>query len=136
MVGQRDAVAAADLRIRAHRGVHREVRKRHFAYPTTAAWPACRTSRRQQAQLEGLGRRALAAHHNGFEAFAPFAIAVLAALQRGVAAERVGAIALGFAVVRLGYVVAYLTDRATLRSALWGLGMTATGVLLVLAILG
>ncbi|MGE5181067.1 MAG: MAPEG family protein [Acidobacteriota bacterium] len=95
-----------------------------------------REPRAQQAQLAGLGRRALAAHHNGFEAFAPFAVAVLAAVQRGVKVELVGAIAIGFVVVRLGYVVAYLADRASLRSTLWSLGMTATATLLVLAILG
>ncbi len=92
--------------------------------------------RRQQAQLEGLGRRALAAHQNGFEAFAPFAVAVLAALQRGAKIELVGAIAIGFVVVRLAYIAAYLADRARLRSMLWSIGMTAIGSLLVLAVLG
>ncbi len=92
--------------------------------------------RRQQAQLEGLGRRALAAHQNGFEAFAPFAVATLAALQRGARIELVGAIAIGFVVVRLAYIAAYLADRARLRSMLWSIGMTAIGSLLVIAVLG
>ncbi|HUJ63613.1 MAG TPA: MAPEG family protein [Kofleriaceae bacterium] len=92
--------------------------------------------RRQQAQLEGIGRRALGAHQNGFEAFAPFAIGVIAALSRGVRPGVVDAIAFGFVAVRTGYVIAYLADKPTLRSALWALGMIATVALYVYAILG
>lgn len=92
--------------------------------------------RHQQAQLEGRGRRALAAHLNGFEAFAPFAAGVLAAAQRGVRVELVGAIAIAFVVARTVYVVAYLADRGTLRSTVWGVGMLCTSALLVLAIVG
>ncbi len=123
------AIAAAFVLIYLPRFVvWREMKKLEGGYDN-------REPRKQQAQLEGLGRRALAAHHNGFEAFAPFAVAVLAAVQRGVKLELVGVIAIGFAVVRLGYVVAYLADRPSLRSTLWSLGMTATAALLVLAIL-
>ena len=95
-----------------------------------------REPRRQQAQLEGRGRRALGAHMNGFEAFAPFALGVLAAMQRGVRVELVGAIALAFVVARSIYVGAYITDRSSLRSTMWGFGMAATGALMLLAILG
>ena len=37
--------------------------------------------REQQARLEGAGKRALAAHANGYEAIPPFAAGVVAAMQ-------------------------------------------------------
>jgi uncharacterized MAPEG superfamily protein len=92
--------------------------------------------RSQQTQLAGRGRRALAAHHNGFESFAPFAIAVLACMQRGVTLELVDAVAAGFVVVRTVYILAYLADRPSLRSGMWALGMLATMVLMAAAIAG
>jgi uncharacterized MAPEG superfamily protein len=92
--------------------------------------------RHQQAQLEGLGRRALGAHLNGFEAFAPFAAGVLAAVQRGVKIEIVAGLATAFVVVRGAYVMFYLGDRAGPRSLMWGLGMTCSGGLMLFAILG
>ena len=92
--------------------------------------------RAQQARLEGLGRRALGAHHNGFEAFAPFAVGVLAAIQRGAAVDTVAYLAIGFVVVRTLYMVFYLADKASLRSTMWGLGMLAIGALMVLAAIG
>src|SRR4051812_7665670 len=75
-----------------------------------------RDPRAQQAKLEGVGRRANAAHHNSFEAFAPFAAGVLAAAQRGVKLEVVAGLAIAFVVARAIYVVAYIADKASLRS--------------------
>lgn len=92
--------------------------------------------RLQQATLEGIGRRAVAAHQNGFEAFAPFAAAVLGAVIRGANLDLVAYLSIGFCVARAGYVWAYLADKAAIRSLLWGLGITATGILMVLAIKG
>lgn len=95
-----------------------------------------RDPRGQQQQLAGLGKRALAAHHNGFEAFAPFAAGVLAAGQRGVRIELAAALAATFVVARAIYLAAYLGDRATLRSGAWTLGILATAALLIAAIVG
>lgn len=95
-----------------------------------------RDPRGQQAQLDGLGKRALAAHHNSFEAFAPFAAGVLAAVQRRASIEAIAIISIAFVVVRSGYIYAYVTDRPTIRSTLWGFGIAATGTLMVLAIIG
>ncbi|HEU4612810.1 MAG TPA: MAPEG family protein [Kofleriaceae bacterium] len=92
--------------------------------------------RTQQARLEGLGKRALAAHMNAFEAFAPFAAGVLVAMQRRVDIDAVAYISLGFVAVRTIYMIAYLTDKATLRSGMWTLGMGAITALLVLAAIG
>jgi uncharacterized MAPEG superfamily protein len=90
--------------------------------------------RTQQAALEGVGRRALGAHQNAFESFAPFAIAVLAAIQRGGGKTIIAAFAIGFVVVRTIYMLAYLIDKPGLRSGMWGLGMIATTGLFVVAI--
>jgi uncharacterized MAPEG superfamily protein len=92
--------------------------------------------RAQQARLEGLGRRAMGAHNNAFEAFAPFAAGVLVAMQRGVNVHTVAYISIGFVVVRTLYMVFYLADKATLRSSMWGLGVGAIGALMVLAAIG
>jgi uncharacterized MAPEG superfamily protein len=95
-----------------------------------------RDPRTQQAQLAGLGRRALGAHHNGFEAFAPFAAAVLMAAQRGVNRDVAAGLCIGFIVARMAYVWAYLADKPAVRSGLWGLGFATTGALMVLAVRG
>ncbi|HSD86432.1 MAG TPA: MAPEG family protein [Kofleriaceae bacterium] len=92
--------------------------------------------RGQQAQLEGRGKRALAAHQNSIEAFAPFAAGILVAIQRTVQLEVIAALAIAFVVARLGYIFAYIGDKASLRSNLWGVGVAATGALMILAIVG
>src|SRR3954453_193759 len=87
--------------------------------------------RAQQAKLEGRGKRALAAHNNTIEAFAPFGIAVLAAVQRAGKLEIIVACAVAFAVARTIYVLAYLADKSKLRSGMWTLGIAAIGVLMI-----
>lgn len=92
--------------------------------------------RGQQQQLTGLGKRALGAHMNGFEAFAPFAIALLVAAGASSHFNLVCYIGIAFCAVRTIYLIAYLGDKATLRSGMWGLGMLATSALFVLAVIG
>jgi uncharacterized MAPEG superfamily protein len=92
--------------------------------------------RGQQTQLAGRGRRALAAHHNAGEAFAPFAAGVLAALQRSSKLDVIVWISIAFVVVRTAFMAAYLADKATLRSSMWGLGMLCITALMVIAIIG
>lgn len=89
--------------------------------------------RAQQTRLDGLGRRALGAHNNGFEAFAPFVAGVLAAAQRGVNLELAAALCAAFVVARSIYVAAYLSNKASLRSSMWTLGTIASLVLLISA---
>ncbi len=90
--------------------------------------------RDQQAKLEGKGRRALAAHQNGMEALLVFGIAVLAAAQRDVSSAVLIACCVVFLAARLTYVLAYLNDKASLRSGMFGLGMLACFVLLGFAL--
>jgi uncharacterized MAPEG superfamily protein len=92
--------------------------------------------RGQQAQLAGRGRRALAAHHNAGEAFAPFAAGVLAALQRSSKLDVIAWFCIAFVVVRTVFMAAYLADKATLRSSMWALGMVCITALMVIAIIG
>ena len=82
--------------------------------------------RAQQAALEGFGARAVAAHLNGFETFAPFAAAVLTAHVLGAGAALVDTLAVLFVVSRVAYVACYLADLATLRSAVWMVGFALT----------
>ena len=94
--------------------------------------------RAQQATLEGAPRRALGAHQNAIEAFGPFGVAVLAAMQR-VSLPRVdlvGYVCIAFIAVRTVYVWAYVGDKPNLRSSMWSIGVAATGALMVFAVLG
>jgi uncharacterized MAPEG superfamily protein len=92
--------------------------------------------RGQQAQLAGLGRRALGAHSNAMEAFAPFAAGVLAAMQRSTKLDLIAWISIAFVAIRSVFLGAYLTDKATLRSSMWALGMLCITALMVIAIIG
>ncbi len=90
--------------------------------------------RDQQTRLDGKGRRALAAHLNGLEVLPVFGIAVLAAQQRHIDIRWVTLLCGLFLVARLVYVLAYLNDKAQLRSSMFGLGMLACFVLLGFAV--
>lgn len=92
--------------------------------------------RGQQAKLEGRARRALAAHHNAFEAFAPFSVAVFCAMSRSLNANAIYACCIVFVVARVGYLFAYIGDRASVRSGLWGLGVLSIVGLFVLSLIG
>jgi uncharacterized MAPEG superfamily protein len=83
---------------------------------------------------EGFRARAAGAMANGFEAFPLFAVAVLVALDRGGAPGTADALAVGFVLVRIAYVVAYWTDRPTLRSALWTAGLALSVALFTLPV--
>ena len=92
--------------------------------------------RDQQARLVGEGKRAQAAHQNSFEAFAPFAAAVLCCEVRHASDRWTTIFALVFLVARLIYPVLYIKDLATARSLSWVVGYGATIALFVLALLG
>jgi len=75
--------------------------------------------RLQQEQLSGWGKRAVAAHQNAFEAFPPFALAVVVAYVGDADRTLLHGLAVGFLVLRIAYQVAYVADVAALRSLLW-----------------
>jgi uncharacterized MAPEG superfamily protein len=93
-----------------------------------------RNVRDWQARLEGLPKRAHAAHLNSFEAFPFFAAAVLAAIVAHADMQRVAMLSIGFVVARVVYGLVYLWNVAALRSLVWFVGLGCVIVLLYEAI--
>ena len=78
--------------------------------------------------------RANNAQLNAFEAFAPFAAAVLMAQVAGVDAAQVSWLAIAFVVLRLLHGILYLANKALLRSLVWAGGLACVIALMVQAI--
>lgn len=86
------------------------------------------------ASLQGWQARAHAAQQNSFEALPLFIAGVLVAERLGAAGQaRIDALALLFVAARLGYIAAYLADRATLRTILWIVALGACVALFFVA---
>jgi uncharacterized MAPEG superfamily protein len=83
-------------------------------------------------QLQGFQARANAAQYNSFEALPVFIAGVLIAEHGGAAQATVDALAVAFILCRLGYIWAYVTDKANLRSLLWMVGLACCVVLFFL----
>ena len=77
------------------------------------------------ARQEGRRARADAAQANSLEAFPFFAAAVILALHQGANAEYVAQLGWWFIAARVVYIYCYVTDRASLRSIVWLLGLAA-----------
>ena len=92
-----------------------------------------RAPRLSAERMTGRAQRADWAHRNHFEAFAPFAAAVIVAQLAHVPQARVDVVAVVFVAARVAYTWAYLDNRATLRSSLWGVGIVSVIALFVLA---
>lgn len=84
-----------------------------------------RHPRDQQAALPGWARRAQAAHLNSFEAFAPFAAAVIISHLAGANRTLVDVLAVVFVGARVFYPLCYLLDVDKLRTAIWSVGFLA-----------
>ena len=84
-------------------------------------------------RLGGWRARAHAAQLNSFEAFAPFAAAVIIAHLAQAPQGRVDLLAIAFIVARVAYIGLYIADLASLRSAAWAVGMACVIGLFVLA---
>lgn len=80
-------------------------------------------------------RNANAAHLNAFEAFPPFAIAVLMAQFTQVDAQRVAWLAIAFIAFRILHGVFYLTGTHLLRSLVWFCGLGCVAALMVMSAL-
>ena len=70
----------------------------------------------------GWRQRANWAQQNGYEAFPPFAAAVIIAHQAGADQSMVNVLAVSFIVFRLIYGAIYIANFATLRSLVWTAG--------------
>lgn len=77
-------------------------------------------------RLQGWRKRAYWAHLNGFEAFAPFAAAVIIAHQLQVSLTTINFLAALFILSRILHAIFYIVDRAALRSLVWFIGFLAT----------
>ena len=92
-----------------------------------------RRPREWQSQLTGLPQRAHAAQLNSFEAFPPFAAAVIIAHQLGAPQVAVDGLALAFVACRILYGVLYIADQPSARSVVWFLGVACVVALFVVA---
>lgn len=80
---------------------------------------ANRAPRDYLEKLSGWRKRAHWAQLNGFEAFPPFAAAVIIAALRGAPQGSVDMLAVAFIGLRVLHGVFYLADYARLRSTVW-----------------
>lgn len=71
------------------------------------------------AGLDGFRRRAHAAHHNAYEFFPFFAVAVIIAEWKGGGGTIVNLLALAIIACRIAYVALYMMDKPTARSLVW-----------------
>lgn len=91
-----------------------------------------RHPRDQQAKLSGWGKRALAAHMNGFEAFPAFAAGVLVAHVGHADPKWSTILAVGFVVARTIYPMMYIANVDKARSGVWFLGLCCSMGLMIL----
>lgn len=75
------------------------------------------------AQLSGFRQRAHWAHQNGFEAFPPFAAAVIVAHMLGAPQGTADTLALVFVGARIVHGALYVADQGMLRSLAWAVGV-------------
>jgi uncharacterized MAPEG superfamily protein len=78
------------------------------------------------AGLVGWQARANAAQHNSFEALPLFIAGVLIAERLQARQTYVDELAMLFVAARVGFIAAYLADKASLRSMLWLIGLGAS----------
>ena len=78
------------------------------------------------ARLEGWQARAHAAQMNSFEALPVFIAGVLVAERLNATQSVVNALALAVVLLRMGYIGAYIADKAKLRSTVWLLALACS----------
>lgn len=94
-----------------------------FGKPTSQGGFDNNNPRQWLANLQGWQARAQAAQMNSFEALPLFIAGVLVAQRLGAPQGTVDALAVAFVLLRVGFIAAYLADRANLRSVVWLLGL-------------
>ena len=81
------------------------------------------TPRQWLAQQTGFRARGNAAQANSFEAFPFFAAGVIIATMAQVDAARIDLYAFVFVAARVGFIVCYVADKASMRSFCWLVGL-------------
>jgi uncharacterized MAPEG superfamily protein len=89
--------------------------------------------RAQLSKMSGYHQRASWAQMNAWEAFAPFAAAVVIAHIQQVQPSTINAFAVTFLVARVAHGLLYIFDLAALRSVAWLLGFACVFGLFVVA---
>ncbi len=89
--------------------------------------------RAQQARLEGMGARAVAAHQNAFESLLIFGLAVVAVLATDSVNATAETAAIVHVVARITYHIFYLSNHDKLRSTAWFAGIIPSFVILAQA---
>lgn len=84
-------------------------------------------------RLSGWRKRAHWAQLNAFEAFPPFAAAVIIAHLAGAAQTRVDDLAIAFVALRAAYGALYLLDHPRSRSLVWALAFACVILLFIAA---
>lgn len=92
-----------------------------------------RAPRPWEERLGGWRARAYWAHLNAFEAFPPFAAAVIIAHLAHAPQGRLDLLAGTFVAARVAYSACYYADLATLRSLVWAVGFGCVVGLFVIA---
>lgn len=90
--------------------------------------------RLQQARMEGIGARAMAAQQNAWEALAVFTPAVLIAHLNGATAGQAALAAMIFVAARTAHPIFYLANIGVMRSASWAIGLACCLWLFFLAV--
>jgi uncharacterized MAPEG superfamily protein len=83
------------------------------------------------ANQEGRAQRANSAQQNSYEAFPPFAAAVVVAQLTDPSQMTVDVLAGVFILMRIAYGIFYISDKPVLRSSSWGIGFAMTIALFV-----
>ena len=86
------------------------------------------------SRMEGWRARANWAHQNHFEAFAPFAAAVIMAEMAHAAQARIDTLAVIFILLRIAYTFIYIGGVATVRTLVWIGGVVCVGWLFLLGL--
>lgn len=117
-----------------------------YAFLAVSAWPSQTEQARwgigydhgaprdSAAHLQGFRKRAYAAQLNGYEAFPPFAAAILCAHLTGVSDSQLTVLGVAFLALRVLHGVLYIMDRSILRSVVWFLATAVVVTLFVLAL--
>ncbi len=100
----------------------RSVREGGFDNEDPRAWLARQSGRRARAN---------AAQANSFEALPLFIAAVLTAQQLQVQQELIDSLALAFVLLRVVYILLYVTNRAAARTLVWSAGLAVSIALMV-----
>ncbi|UTW49942.1 MAPEG family protein [Bacterioplanoides sp. SCSIO 12839] len=94
-----------------------------------------RYPRDQQAQLTGLGKRALSAHLNSLEALPVFIAGLFCALHFEASASLINACCILFIIGRVLYTVCYWANIHLMRSLSWGIAFVSSCAMVVAPLL-